>query len=220
MNDRLSSPHVNVQALVDGELTEAEQQQALAHMGTCSVCQAALAEQRHLSSLLQSAALPAYIPDASAFLAELVPQLPPRKPAVSPNRLGLRWLPPVIVLGSQALIQGVGIMVLALWLLGGQGLLLQQLGGESLVRRMASSQVGPVLRTLLLQNTLGSVNGPLSTVVGSTPWPMEVELVLSFVVFALAFAVLGIVFLGTLAVSWPVVRRSRQGVATRHPEQT
>ena len=112
---------IRLAAYADGELNRSEANQVKLHAHRCPRCRAELAEMQSLSARLQEFALPEGL---GQDLWERVGQRLPERRAVpqpSPSSF-LRWLPPIGLITSSAMLQAVLIVALCLWALSNLGL--------------------------------------------------------------------------------------------------
>jgi len=112
---------IRLAAYADGELNRSEANQVKLHIRRCPRCRAELAEMQALSARLQEFALPEGL---GKDLWERVEQrLPERRAVPQPLPGGfLRWLPPIGLVASNAMLQAVLIVALCLWALSNLGL--------------------------------------------------------------------------------------------------
>jgi len=112
---------IRLAAYADGELKGSEVQELERHLHRCPQCQAELAELRALSARLQSFALPEGL--GQDLWEQVERRLPERRAVMerAPNGL-LRWLPPIGLIASNAVLQAVMIVALGLWALSSLGL--------------------------------------------------------------------------------------------------
>ena len=112
---------IRLAAYADGELNRSEANQVKLHVHRCPRCRAELAEMQALSARLQEFALPEGL---GQDLWERVEQrLPERRMVPQPPRGGfLRWLPPIGLVASNAMLQAVLIVAPCLWALSNLGL--------------------------------------------------------------------------------------------------
>ena len=112
---------IRLAAYAEGELNRGEANQVKLHVHRCPRCRAELAEIQALSARLQEFALPEGL---GQDLWERVEQrLPERRAAPQPSPGGfLRWLPPIGLVASNAMLQAVLIVALGLWALSNLGL--------------------------------------------------------------------------------------------------
>jgi hypothetical protein len=112
---------IRLAAYAEGELNRSEANQVKLHVHLCPLCRAELAEMQALSARLQEFALPDGL---GQDLWERVEQrLPERRAAPQPPPGGfLRWLPPIGLVASNAMLQAVLIVALCLWALSNLGL--------------------------------------------------------------------------------------------------
>jgi len=126
---------IRLAAYADGELNRSEANQVKLHVHRCPRCRAELAEMQALSARLQEFALPEGLgqapPQAGQDLWERVEQRLPDLPGRQPGRRAvpqpppggfLRWLPPIGLVASNAMLQAVLIVALCLWALSNLGL--------------------------------------------------------------------------------------------------
>ena len=93
-------------AYLDGELNSHRRQKVEAHLKECAICRSEFAGLQQISSLLQTAPAPDFLP-AEQFTARLALQLPRREFAEKPaKRVSLLWwLVPAVLLFAWFLIQ-------------------------------------------------------------------------------------------------------------------
>lgn len=93
-------------AYLDGELNPHLRQKVEAHLKECVICRSEFAGLQQISSLLQTAPAPDFLP-AEQFTARLALQLPRREPAEKPaKRVSLLWwLVPAVLLITWFVIQ-------------------------------------------------------------------------------------------------------------------
>lgn len=113
---------IRLAAYADGELKRGEQREIEQHLGRCPQCQAELAELRALSARLPEFALPEGV--GRDLWPRVEHRLPERRTVMQPAPGGfLRWLAPVGLVASNAVLQAVPIVALGLWALNGLGVL-------------------------------------------------------------------------------------------------
>ena len=112
---------IRLAAYADGELNRSEANQVKLHVHRCPRCRAEMAEMQALWARLQEFALPEGL---GQDLWERVEQRLPERRAVPQPATGgfLRWLPPIGLVASNAMLQAVLIVTLCLWALSNLGL--------------------------------------------------------------------------------------------------
>jgi hypothetical protein len=112
---------IRLAAYSDGELGKGAAREVEHHLKNCAQCQAELATLHTLSVRLQEFRLPNGMGEDT--WEHVLPLLPERQTAAQPSSGGfLRWLPPIGLIASNAMLQAVVIVALGLWTLSSLGL--------------------------------------------------------------------------------------------------
>jgi len=214
---------IRLAAYAEGELNHGEANQVKLHVHRCPRCRAELAEIQALSARLQEFALPEGL---GQDLWERVEQrLPERRAVPQPSAGGfLRWLPPIGLVASNAMLQAVLIVALGLWALSNLGLfdwpslMLNWLPtvvatGRSPLPSLSIEEAISHLLSWLVAAPLGPGFDSLARTLGTDLSGVFSWLLPSALVF-LAFIFLALLYLSWLLAYWRQEARSRQ-YATR-----
>ena len=172
-------------AYLDGELNSHRRQKVEAHLKECAICRSEFAGLQQISSLLQTAPAPDFLP-AEQFTARLALQLPRREFAEKPaKRVSLLWwLVPAVLLFAWFLIQtalsvnGVITVMNQANLVKGTARFFSQSSAPSLwfsavIDLFGSSLDGTQISTLMFLDRLGALR---ADVLGQFIWQAAVAL--------------------------------------------
>ena len=208
---------IRLAAHFDGELGKGAAREVEHHVKNCAQCQAEFAALHTLSLRLQEFRLPNGLGEDS--WESVLPLLPERQTAAQPSSGGfLRWLPPIGLIASNAMLQAVLIVALALWALSSLGLFDWQ--GLALPVLPATGQLpGPSPEEAigyLLSWLVAAPLGPAFSTL-TRAWGADMGEALSWLVPSgltiVGFASLALLYLGWLLAYWNVWTRGSKLVS-------